>query len=144
MVLSRNTFVPGGCQFSNGPPEEDLRALDQNLIGLAEEGIEGQVRSFKRAGRGWPKIRRRVYFTYIIHLEILSSDTYTVQWSSGRLPLPQLHTRARLKVLVSLGDFARALALLRRSSVLQEDCPLPYVNAARAYLGMNDLVAARR
>lgn len=48
------------------------------------------------------------------------------------------------QVLVSLGDFARALILLRESSLLEPDCPLPYVNAARAYLGMNDLVTARR
>ncbi|CAM9578949.1 unnamed protein product [Sphacelaria rigidula] len=48
------------------------------------------------------------------------------------------------EILVGLGDFARALSLLRQSSSLEPDCPLPYVNAARAYLGMNDLLAARR
>lgn len=48
------------------------------------------------------------------------------------------------QILVSMGDFARGLELLKRSAVLDPECPLPYANAARAYLGMNDLVAARR
>ncbi|CAM9122880.1 unnamed protein product [Ascophyllum nodosum] len=48
------------------------------------------------------------------------------------------------EVLVSMGDYARGLELLKRSAALDPECPLPYVNGARAYLGMNDLVAARR
>ena len=45
---------------------------------------------------------------------------------------------------MSMGDYARGLELLKRSAALDPECPLPYVNGARAYLGMNDLVAARR
>lgn len=48
------------------------------------------------------------------------------------------------QVVISMGDFARGLKLLKSSASLDQECPIPYVNAARAYLGMNDLVAARR
>lgn len=48
------------------------------------------------------------------------------------------------QVVISMGDFARGLKLLKSSASLDPECPIPYVNAARAYLGMNDLVAARR
>lgn len=54
-----------------------------------------------------------------------------------------LHKRST-QVVISLGDFSRGLKLLKSSASLDPECPIPYVNAARAYLGMNDLVAARR
>lgn len=60
---------------------------------------------------------------------------------SLRLVPPHSHP---LQVLISIGNFARGLELLKRSASLDPECPLPYVNGARAYLGMNDLVAARR
>lgn len=54
-----------------------------------------------------------------------------------------LHKRAT-QVVISMGDFARGLKMLKSSASLDPECPIPYVNAARAYLGMNDLAAARR
>lgn len=48
------------------------------------------------------------------------------------------------QVLTGLGDFARALGLLRESSSLEPDNPLPFLNAARTYLAMNDVATARR
>lgn len=60
-----------------------------------------------------------------------------------RLLLRRLQKRTA-QVVISMGDFARGLKLLKSSASLDPECPIPYVNAARAYLGMNDLVAARR
>ncbi|CAM9796841.1 unnamed protein product [Choristocarpus tenellus] len=48
------------------------------------------------------------------------------------------------EILTQLGDFSRALGLLRRAAAAEPQSPLPFVNAARAYLGMNDLISARR
>ncbi|CAM9113237.1 unnamed protein product [Ectocarpus sp. 13 AM-2016] len=48
------------------------------------------------------------------------------------------------EVLISMGDFKRGLEFLRTAASLDPECPVPYVNAARAYLGMNDTKAARR
>lgn len=43
-----------------------------------------------------------------------------------------------------MGDFKKGLEFLRTAASLDPECPVPYVNAARAYLGMNDTKAARR
>lgn len=48
------------------------------------------------------------------------------------------------QVLISMGDFGKGLDYLRQAASLDPECPIPYVNAARAYLGMNDTKAARR
>ncbi|CAB1105957.1 unnamed protein product [Ectocarpus sp. CCAP 1310/34] len=48
------------------------------------------------------------------------------------------------EVLISMGDFKKGLEFLRTAASLDPECPVPYVNAARAYLGMNDTKAARR
>lgn len=43
-----------------------------------------------------------------------------------------------------MGDFKKGLEFLHTAASLDPECPIPYVNAARAYLGMNDTKAARR
>ena len=43
-----------------------------------------------------------------------------------------------------MGDFSKGLEYLKQAAVLDPKCPIPYVNAARAYLGMNDIKTARR
>ncbi|CAM9129653.1 unnamed protein product [Ectocarpus sp. 4 AP-2014] len=48
------------------------------------------------------------------------------------------------EVLISMGDFKKGLEFLCTAASLDPECPVPYVNAARAYLGMNDTKAARR
>ncbi|KAG5180517.1 hypothetical protein JKP88DRAFT_349586 [Tribonema minus] len=48
------------------------------------------------------------------------------------------------EVLTHLGDFAGALALLAAAAAKDPSCPLPYVNAGRAFTGMGDLPSARR
>ena len=46
--------------------------------------------------------------------------------------------------MISMGDFGKGLEYLKQAASLDPECPIPYVNAARAYLGMNDTKAARR
>ena len=48
------------------------------------------------------------------------------------------------QVLISMGDFSKGLEYLKQAAALDPECPIPYVNAARAYLGMNDINTARR
>lgn len=48
------------------------------------------------------------------------------------------------QVLISMGDFSKGLEYLKQAAALDPECPIPYVNAARAYLGMNDTKTARR
>ncbi|CAN0169982.1 unnamed protein product [Pylaiella littoralis] len=48
------------------------------------------------------------------------------------------------EVLISMGDFRKGLECLKQASSADPECPIPYVNAARGYLAMNDTSAARR
>jgi uncharacterized protein HemY len=50
----------------------------------------------------------------------------------------------RSEVMTQFGDFAGALALMQSASQLDPTCPLPYVNAGRAFTAMGDLASARK
>ncbi|CAM9696216.1 unnamed protein product [Chrysoparadoxa australica] len=43
------------------------------------------------------------------------------------------------EVLTQLGDFGTALSVVSNATAVNDDCPLPFVNAGRAYMAMNDL-----
>jgi hypothetical protein len=50
----------------------------------------------------------------------------------------------RSEVMTQFGDFAGALALMQSAAQLDLTCPLPYVNAGRAFTAMGDLASARK
>jgi predicted Zn-dependent protease len=50
----------------------------------------------------------------------------------------------RSEVMTQFGDFAGALSLMQSASQLDPSCPLPYVNAGRAFTAMGDLASARK
>jgi tetratricopeptide (TPR) repeat protein len=126
--------------------------LHRGQYKLLSGDLNGAVQDLERGAQESPSgTALATWGVALFKLEVTSGQQYGVSSRAVRILRSawQEHPNcleAKLfysEVLTHLGDFATALSVLSEAASCDPSCPIPYVNAARAYLSMNDTRSAR-